>query len=869
LTGENSVIKGYGESYATAWLQYYLMKCVAKHPEAMKYRCYWKKGKTRDDRSAAPAFPVITGKALPGDKLHIVLGTLKHLPEEYLDAEERGELEQRRGSILVKRKGNTVLLVKNHLDPWYFGHITTFLDKVCGVRLYAPSLPGQNEEELWLSTPEADEITIGRLNIVMKPYFTKATWGYLERNREWMRMNGSIVEGSQVRANHGIINYFKPEKYYAKYPQLYPMGKDGNRPQPIGRSWNPCLADPDLSARIAMDEIRETMKQRARGYFSFGVMDARYSCNCPVCRKSLEKHGGNAANLWYTFLNKVANECQKEFPGLYLSSYHYSNVGRPVGMRIEPNIVVDNVIKSYQVVDPARFDGMKREILEMASTGASWVTHDWDFSAVTPRIYSRQYATFLQWGAQNGMLGALTEWSRGEYWYLDGAKYWVSHQLLSNPYQDVDTLWRQYCQDMYGAGWEEMYRFYDVFAMKHVASDSFYSRADWPREEAAGFTAEDVAHQRRLLERAMAKTANRTLIQRRLALVMRYFRAHELLVQATSIPARLYHKYTRLEGKTGINKEALAFYANDDGKKIVEFDTYYDTERTVAPDSNAEDKNSSMRFSYRNNYSRALGTIVQAVQSQAMAGLDANSATSRDVRKVTERARALFRENLPEKYDPGRVAELESLIGKFIFVPRTPKLPVFDGDLTDAAWKGAAVLQGWTIADLLVPSVIGNKTSGKMMRVGDQIVFGITCKQPRGIWAETPADRFTGSSIFREASCEFLLGPVPLPEEKGEYFQYVVNALGAFRGYRTSADNRKGVECSVNWDRDKNTYTIEAAFPLMVEGMYDYRQAKAFNFNIMQNPFEGDTFNSPERIGWAPIFYTAHKPESRALVIIE
>jgi hypothetical protein len=870
MTGENTVIKSYGESYAPAWLQYYLIKCVAKHAEAMAYSCYRPKGAPRPDRQAAPVFPIVRNSvAVASDKLVIVVGTLKHLPSAYLTDDDRRFLESRRGSVLVKRRGNVVLLAKNSVDHWAFGHITTFLDKVCGVRLYAPSDPGQNAEELWLSMPPGDAVQIGRLAIKVRPYFTKASWGFVERNREWMRMNGSIVEGSKVRATHGIINYFKPEKYYAKYPQLYPMGKDGNRPQPVANYWNPCLADPDLASRIAMDEIRAQMKTKAKDYFSFGVMDTRYRCNCPPCSASLEENNGNAANLWYTFLNKVAKACQKEFPGLYLSSYNYSNVGIPTGIRIESNIVVDNVIKSYQVVDPVMFEGMKNEILAMASTGASWVTHDWDFSGVTPRIYSRQYAAFLQWGAQNGLLGALTEWSKLEYWYLAGAKYWVSRQLLTNPYQDVDGLWLQYCEDMYGPAWEEMYRFYDSFAQKHVASSHFHVRQDWPREEAAAYTAADVAAQRVLLETAMSRSRHRPLIQRRLALVMRYFRAHELLVQATSVPARAYHRYTRLEGKTGVNKEALAFYANDDGKKLIAFDTYYDTKRTLPPDSNAEDKNSSMRFSYRNNYSRALGTIIEAVNAEAMAGIDANTATAKDVQAVARRARQIFRHNLPKRYDRSRVRELEKLLEKFIFVPRQAVLPTFDGDLSETAWKGAVRLDGWTLADLLTPSAIGNETSGKMMRVGDRIVFGIVCKQPRGIWAETPADRFTGSSIFREASCEFLLGPVAAPGEKPSYFQYVVNALGSFRGYRSSADNRKDVSCAVKWDREARTYTIEAAFPLKVDGMYDYSQAKAFSFNIMQNPFEGDTFNSPERIGWSPIFYTAHLPQSRALIVIE
>ena len=873
ITGENTVIVSYGESYAAAWLQYYLIRCVGKHPDAMDYSCYrqYEKGEARIDRGAAPVFPIVKADAIPEGSNVIVVGTAKHLPEEFLSAADKANLLSRPGTVLVARRGHVILLAKNSTNPWEFGHITTFLDRVCGVRLYAPGDPGQSKDELWLSMPTANSVEIARLDILRKPYFAKTTWssGGYQRNVEWLRMNGSISEGQDLRASHTITAYFDPETYFATQPELFPMGKNGVRSQPIGGAWNPCFGDPALSARVAMDEVREIMKKNTRGYLSFGVMDTAYECQCEPCQASLEAHGGNAANLWYDFLNRVAKVCQTEFPDLYLTSYNYSNIGIPTGMKVEPNIVVDNVIKSYHIVDPKLFEAEKRGILEMASTGASWVTHDWDFSAVTPRIYSRQYAALLQWGAQNGMLGAYTEWSGSEYWYLDGARYWVNRQLLSDPYQDVDALWRTYCEDMYGVAWEEMYKFYDMFAQKHVASDHYYSRADWPREEAAGFTIAEVAAQRTLLETAIQLTRDEPLIQRRLSAVMRYFHAHELLVQATGEPARLYHQYTRLQGGTGINLKALAFYVNDDGRKLVEFDEYYDNARTIAPDSNGEDKNSSLRFSYRNNYSRALGTIIQAISADAMSGIDVNTATAEDVSVVLTRARALFRKSLPAEYDWQRANDVEALMEKFLFVPRRDTMPTIDGSLAEPAWKDAAVLTGWSMADLLTPSAIGNRTEGKMMRVGDHIVFGIVCHQPRGIWAETPADRFTGTRIWREAGCEFFLGPAPTKGESGEYFQYIVNALGSYRGFQKATDNREGVKCAVDWNTEENTYTIEVAFPLHVEGMYDYRQAKAFSFNIMQNPFEANTFNSPERIGWSPIFFTAHKPESRALIIIE
>jgi len=83
-------------------------------------------------------------------------------------------------------------------------------------------------------------------------------------------------------------------------------------------------------------------------------------------------------------------------------------------MRIEPNIVVDSVIKSYNFVSPAAMDYEKRRIRAFSDLGAKWLTHDWCFSGVSPRSYMRQYASFLQWAAQNGMVGIYVEWSGGE-----------------------------------------------------------------------------------------------------------------------------------------------------------------------------------------------------------------------------------------------------------------------------------------------------------------------------------------------------------------------------------------------------------------------------------------------------------------------
>jgi hypothetical protein len=863
LQADNTVIVN-RDTYAASYLQYYLLKYLARHPDAALYQ-----PEATVDRAAAPGFPIV--REPPPDKHAITIGPCDAIPDTVLPPEDKARLRAARpGSVLLKRIGTGVVLARSSSNPWDFACLRIFLDRCAGIRMYAPD--GADGLE-WVSSPPAPTITVGSLDWLLQPHFAKTAFstGHYQRNTPWLRMNSILSEGVDLRASHTVIRYFPPDKHYERYPQLYPMGKDGQRPKPIGDAWNPCLADPDLAAEVALEEIRGQMSgPRRPGYLSFGVMDCAYSCQCETCQASIRELGdGNAANLWYQFLNRVARQCQQEFPGLYLTSYAYSNVKLPRGMRLEPNIVIDATIKSYNVVDPASFAAQKDYLLALADVGARWVTHDWNFQGVTPRIYSRQLAAFLQWAAQHGMLGIYTEWSGGEHWYLSGAHYWVLCQLLSDPYQDSDQLWRQYCQDMFGAGWEPMYRFYDMFQQKHVVSAAFHRRDDWPRQEACAFDAADVAQQRGWLEEALRRTSGEPLIQKRLAAVRRYFRAHELLVQAVSVPGRLYHQHTVLNGRSDVNTAALAFYVNDDARGLVAFEDYYDTQRTIAPDSNAEDQASGIRFSYRNNYARALGTILQAVRQEALGGTDLQQATRDTVTGIVAKSRDVFRRHLPAAHDPQRTAEIEKLVAKVLWVPRGPSLPAFDGELDDAAWATAADLGDWTQADLMLPSREGNETTGKVFRVGDQLVFGLVCRQPQGIWAFTPPDRQTGTRIWREACCEFLFGPVPAPGDEPQVAQYIVNAYGAWRGFRQAADNRQGLCCAVKLAEDNRLFTVEAAFPLRVDGGYDFTPTRGLSFNVCRYPFSADTFNSKERLGWAPIFFSASYPESRGLIVLE
>ena len=863
LTPENTAILD-ASTYSGQALQYYLIKCVAKAADAETYRPFVKQ---QADRSASAAFPLFRdAKKLPPRENLIAVG-----PTSYLTDADRQRLKENRGSMLLRRQrvpgagdGRVVVIAADERNPWGspFTAVAAFLDRCAGVRLYAPG-------DLWLSMPKSREIAIGELDLFQKPFFAKADFSYsgasAERNAEWQRLNEPLSESAPLRANHALASYFNPDKYYATHPEVYEM-KDGQRPKPQGGAWNPCLSAAALP-EIAMAEVRERVAKGKPSYLSFGVMDCAFDCQCPACQASVKAHSGSYSTLYYAFLNQVARQCQKEFPGLYLTAYIYSNVRTPPeGMRIEPNIVVDSVIKSYHFVDPAAMEREKARIRAFSALGARWLTHDWCFSGVSPRSYLRQYASFLQWAAQNGMAGIYVEWSPGESWYLDGAKYWILRRLMTNPYQDVEALWRQYCDDMYGAGGEAVFRLFRHFADKFVYSDRYIVRADIPRQEFCLYTADDLDCQRALIRKAMDATKDDPLIEKRFEVFNRYWRAHELFAEACGEIARIDYRHAVLEKRTDLNTEALAWYLTETGSRISEAIAYYLHQRTVPPDSNALETALGGLPSYVNNYSRAMGRILLAIRRQAMARVDLARMDKAKVQAVVAACKKILRDNAPAKALPENLAKFDRMLGKVLWVPTAEAMPKLDGDLSDPAWAQAADLKDWTIRDTF--QVSKHETSGKILRVGGRLVVGLVCRQAGPIWAATTPDIHTGTRIWRESGVEFFLGPAAREGETAEFAQYIVNALGAFRGFGQAADNREGVEAAVRLDRDAGAYTIEAAFPLKAKG-YDYTREKVLSFNLMRDVFTSDSFQAEEIIGWHPIFYTAQNAESRGLIFLQ
>jgi len=835
ITPENTVILD-GSYYPGQVLQYYLIRgCIG----AEAARPYLPDAKI--DRAVAPHFPVLADKAgsvLPEGKVVLAVGNSR-----FLTAEDKAKLSANPGAILLSRRGNVVVIAGNPFtgQTGTTTAVSEFLDVAAGVRFYAPS-------ELWHSRPKGGEIEIGALDLFRKEYFRTSFFApFWKDNAEWLRMNQN---GSRMTLQcfHNLANIFSPDKYGATHPEIFELrGGERRVPLSIGtKIWNPCLsaqALPDL----AMDYIREQMRARpSLTYVSLGMMDIPFDCQCESCQVLVKKHG-SYSELYFRFVNEVARRSGKEFPNLAITCFSYVNAKKPpTGIIFEPNVAVKLVIKSYMQLDPAAAKAQREAIMEFANAGAAWFFHDWRFTGVTPRNDLPVVADFLRWAADHRCLGAYFEYSPEQNFYLDGAYYWMLMRLMSEPWLDVKQLWTQYCTDMFGAGAEQMLAFYLHFETKHATALKHLALlSDMPRQEPALYSAEDVLWERKTLEQAIALTKHDAHVQERLAQVMRHFRAHELFALATHEPYRLDSAGTG----TGINAPLLAYYLNDDGSAMAEAVRYYEKERNIPPATG----DLEMRLGYLPtviaNYSKGIGSLLTEI------GKEARDAVP-DTLPAAERAAALqiksleiLRSNLPAKSRPDRVQFFEQLFTKAVHVPRSATMPKLDGVLDDAEWEKAARIEGFTIRSSILPSK--HVTRARLLRVGEQLVIGITCEQVGPIWAETPRDTLTGTHIWRESGVEIMFGSLDPKATPVGTCQYDINALGAFRGFAVSKDNREEVQCVVRLDEAAHRFVIEASLPLKAPG-YDYTSLRELTFNIVRMIYTRNSYGSDQLLTWHP-----------------
>ena len=278
--------------------------------------------------------------------LHIPMGSLRSVTG---NAAGIGESVPCRGSLGLRGHHDDNLPDRAYWGTYYA--VAEFLNRL-GVRWFMPSDFGE-------VVPRSKTISFGDIDFRDRPDFILRTWwGYMPYdmiNQEilWkLRNKMQIFALIPVAGDSSVRGYMPGKEEVASHPEYFARKADGSVDP-----YNPNLTDPDIP-RLVAQKMKEHCKAEQE---RTGVLPVAIPCapddGMPVDHKpgTLKANQGfveivgregvyseiSVSEEWFAFLNKVAEELAKEYPGVKIASNGYANRNTPPeGVELHPNIMI-------------------------------------------------------------------------------------------------------------------------------------------------------------------------------------------------------------------------------------------------------------------------------------------------------------------------------------------------------------------------------------------------------------------------------------------------------------------------------------------------------------------------------------------------
>ncbi|MEN6303527.1 MAG: DUF4838 domain-containing protein, partial [Armatimonadia bacterium] len=242
-----------------------------------------------------------------------------------------------RDAYIVSVEPSRIMLVGPYGWSTYWA-VCQFLEDVVGVRWLIPGPLGED-------VPQCQRIAAPIGKQVYTPVMLSRLWSGAHYGGPW---NLRQRIHSRYNFHHNLINIFDVDKYWATHPEYYPI-HGTQRYKPGGKddhAWQPCMSS-EATVQRAADAAREAFRNDPTlESFSFGMNDGQGWCECPGC-KAIDKpmkewHGfsGDKSVLFYSWLNRVAANLEKDYPNKMLGCLAYSSaILPPPGMKLHRNII--------------------------------------------------------------------------------------------------------------------------------------------------------------------------------------------------------------------------------------------------------------------------------------------------------------------------------------------------------------------------------------------------------------------------------------------------------------------------------------------------------------------------------------------------
>lgn len=306
--------------------------------------------------------------------------------------------------------------------------------------------------------------------------------------------------------SHGIPIYAFPAwKYGAgKWPEvIMPVikGKKLLRPPNIDNpyaQWQPCYSNPK-TAEIAVENIREILHREIKDNkprrlsLTLGVNDINGFCECEHC-KSMNAGApcpvstntrSNASPSYYTFVNRVAEALEGEFPDLVIGILAYDDTIMPPDFKLHRNVVPVVTFDSGSAgMDPATKktqDAVFGKWGETASTIGVWDycwgwLGSWGF--LVPRVNFAVQADRIK---SLYAIGGRAYFGENEVAdSMDGPKLYLTSRLLEDVNADPEAVLAEWFTRFAGAAAEKPLRELYRLCEEYYRSPEMKRSPVWP-----------------------------------------------------------------------------------------------------------------------------------------------------------------------------------------------------------------------------------------------------------------------------------------------------------------------------------------------------------------------------------------------------
>ena len=226
----------------------------------------------------------------------------------------------------IKSRADCGLVIRGGSGQGVMYGIYALLEDLLGVRFYSHDVT---------KIPKRDTIEFDDLDYTDKPALEHRQLDYAVLVRpEWSarnRLNGAGPDRWYGGIRHGYALYVhtfnhlcSPDVYFEEHPEYFSM-VNGVR---IKEQTQLCLTNPDV-LNIVVENVKKALRANPSARIvSVSQNDWRNPCECPECAK-IDAENESQAGTMITFVNKVAEAIEEEFPHVVVDTLAYMYTRKP------------------------------------------------------------------------------------------------------------------------------------------------------------------------------------------------------------------------------------------------------------------------------------------------------------------------------------------------------------------------------------------------------------------------------------------------------------------------------------------------------------------------------------------------------------